>query len=651
MNVAELFALIGLEWDKSSDKDFDGKLDGFAGKLAAWADKSAEFLTKSFTAFFLNDLYEVAKAGIGRVVALLNPADVFETVKGRAGDLDAIAKQARALSITTEALQRYQFIAGQNGIVQTQFDMAISKTNRAVGEAGRGNVEYAKTFRELGLSYRDLAKLSAEARFDKVLETLAGVTDETKRAALGAKLFGDEAFPKFASLLKGGADGLRQLREQADRLGFVISDADAQKAEAFNDALDRTTRAAGSLKDRALNPLYEPLTRLLKGVEDFVVQNADLLALPFEAFGAAFALAFDTAADAIVFVVGVIGKLRSGLKTLLKSLGGVEQLLKIVTALTIGFGVAWAWTRSGSVVLFLQTLAVELIAVAVRLVLAAEAAFLFLKNLTLASAWAAIKAGFTRLIALLTSTTAQMIILALFVAGVLLLLEDVYQLFDGGNSAIGDFFNIDPNSAEDIKLFQDVLLGIGIALGVILALLTGIPGLIAILAVMIVYLAANWELVLVAFENFYDYLVEGLSDLFAEFLNWGDSLATSLADTFRLIFNVIRDWIKDIIRDIADIPNKARGIIARLPGASLLGLDGGEVVAGAFGGGAASPAVDQAARVYQNRNNRAVSIAPNIQVQVDAKDRTASDAADIFKGAVFDELFRELDQAYEGDES
>jgi hypothetical protein len=168
---------------------------------------------------------------------------------------------------------------------------------------------------------------------------------------------------------------------------------------------------------------------------------------------------------------------------------------------------------------------------------------------------------------------------------------------------------------------------------------------------MIVYLAANWELVLVAFENFYDYLVEGLSDLFAEFLNWGDSLATSLADTFRLIFNVIRDWIKDIIRDIADIPNKARGIIARLPGASLLGLDGGEVVAGAFGGGAASPAVDQAARVYQNRNNRAVSIAPNIQVQVDAKDRTASDAADIFKGAVFDELFRELDQAYEGDES
>ena len=649
MNLAELFALIGFEFDDKAERQFDDKLDDFAGRLGSWADKSAAFMGKAFAAFFLQDLYEIAKAGMTKVASLLDPRAVFAQVEAEAGVLDEIAKQARALNVTTEALQRYRFIAGQNGIAQQQFEQAITRTTRAVGEAKRGNTEYQKTFQGLGLNFRNLGKLSAEARFDKVLETLAGIDDETKRAALGAKLLGEEAFPKFASLLKGGTAGLKALRAQADALGFIVSDEDAQKAEAFNDALDRTTRAAGSLKNRALNPLFVPLTRLLKSVEDFVVQNKDLLALPFEAFALAFAYGFNLAADAVDAVSLAMTKIRPVFAEFLDRLGGLNGLLRWATILTIAFGAAWAWTNRTTVLLFFQRLAVELVVVIIRLVLAAESAFLFLKNLTVASAWAAIKAGFARLIALLSTTTAQFLILAAFIAGVLLLLEDLYVLFSGGKSRIGEAFAFDPKNQDHLQTYYDTLLLIGVALAGILFLLTGLPGLIALAVVLVAYLATQWDQVVEGFDLLYEAVIDGLSDLFLDFLRWGDDLAADLSDIFWGIVEDIKAAIRGVLDQLGDIPNKARSIVAGLPGASLLGLDGGQVVASAVGGGAANPNVDTAARVFQARNNRAVNISPQITVQVDAKDRTTADAADIFRGSVFDDLFRDIEAAYEGD--
>lgn len=650
MNVAELFALIGFNFDDDADRELDSKLDSTADSLASWADKSALFMGQAFAAFFLNDLYNMAVEGIGRVAALLDPREVFGRVEDQAGALDDIAKQARAIGLTTEALQQYRFVAGQTGVDQAKFEQAFVRVNKTVGEAARGTQQYQKTIRDLGLEEQKLAALSSEDRFDTIIQSLAGITDESKRTALGIRLLGDRTFPKFATLLQGGREGLAQLKAQAEDLGFVVSDEDARKAEAFNDALDRTTRAAGALKNRALNPLFEPLTRLLKALEDFVVQNRELLAVPFEAFATFFVGFFNAATEAVLFVGSAVRAVTPFLTELWERLGGVEGILKLATIATISFGVAWAWVNRTRVIAFLQTLAVELAVAVVRLVLAAESALLFLKNLTLASAWSAIKAGFTRLIALLSTVQAQFVILALFVGFVLLLLEDIYVLFDGGESAIGKFFGIDPNSQSDLEQYYDVLLLIGIALGAILFLLAGIPGLIAILVLMVVYLAAQWDKVVEAFENMWDEVSTFFKQLGMLILWWAEDAYNDVVKVFEDIIQVVKDAIQDAFSELEDIPAKARSLLSKLPGASALGLDGADVVGRLVGGGSTNPNVDRAGRVFQARNNRAVNIDPTIEVQVNATDRTANDAADIFRGSVFDELFRDIEAAYEGEE-
>ena len=664
MNIGEFFALIGLEFDDAADAELDNKLGATEKTLGRWATGATKLLGVAFASFFAKDLYDIFKSGLGRVLSFFNPADVFADVKSAAEGADEIAKTARALNLTTEALQRYRFVAGQSGIETTAFENAVKKTDRAVGEANRGSKEYQKTIKDLGLNYRALGKMSGEARFDAVLGALSKIDDETRRAALGAKLF-EEGFPNFATLLEGGPEAIDRLKKQADDLGFIISDEDAKKTERFNDSLDRLMRIFDGLKNRALMPLIGPLTTVIEAFERFAADNADVLAMPFDAFAAVMAFAFEGIGSAVLFAGNaIVAMLRVG-ADLIDMLGGLQNILKLVVILSIAFGVAWLWTNSASVLVFLQRMAVELAVVAVRLVLAAESAFLFLKNLTLASAWAAIRAGFTRLIALLTTTTAKFLILALFVAGVLLVLEDLYVLFDGGESAIGKALDFDPRSQEDLNAYYDTLLLIGGVLGVILALMTGIPGLILLAAVIAAYVATNYERIWEWITSINDQLKEKLGAWYnivkAAFPLIGvvdmiDGGFDSLLDKLAAMYNWIADS-RDVLAQIARMMPGIGSAIGAFEGAEDLyarfagEADGAAIVGASVGGGATNPNVDRAARVFETRNNRSVDFSgTQVTVEVNATDKTPAEAAEIFQQDMFDGVWRSISDALEGEE-
>lgn len=651
MNAAELFALVGIDFDDKAEKNFNDKLNGFSADLGSWADKSSSLMGQAFSIFFLQDLYDIASAGIHRVTSLLNPASVFDMTKGLAGSLDVIAKQARELKISTRALQEYNFIAGQNGIAQELFVASFTKATVAVSGAVSGSKDLRKAFKDLGLSFRDLNKMAPDKRFDAIIGGLAGVEDVVKQTGIGIKIFG-EGFPKFASLLKGGAEGIAQLKKEAQKLGFVVSDEDTAKAESFNDALDRTTRAFGALKNFALTPLMGPLTDLLDGMKDFIVANRDLLVLPFETFGQVFIFVFKSAAEAMVFMTKTLKSTREFVNKFIKTTNDLNQVLKVALALSIGFALSWAWTRASLLVPFLHSLAAAVYTLGLRLLFAAGQAFNFMRTMTLASAWGAIKAGFAAISAALAGTTAQFIIIGVVIAGILLILEDIYKFFTGGQSLIlGKIFKMDPNNQRDLEKFYDTLLAIGLVLGGVLTLLAGIPGLIAIVLVLVAYLAANWDLVVVALENAIDAMWDGLRGLAFDISDWAVGVGKSISDLFFGIIDTIADSIRDILSTFDAIPAKARSIISSLPGADLLGLSGGEIVGATVGGGAASPNIDRVSRIYEARNSRAVNISPSIEVKVDATDKTPAQAAEAFQNGVMDELFRKIGNAYDGDET
>jgi hypothetical protein len=173
-------------------------------------------------------------------------------------------------------------------------------------------------------------------------------------------------------------------------------------------------------------------------------------------------------------------------------------------------------------------------------------------------------------------------------------------------------------------------------------------GLLAILALMVAYIAANWGLVLAVFNHVYESMVDGLSDLMLWVYDGLTGVATAIKDFFVGVFDSVRKMIGGIVDDLAALPDRARSMLSRLPGIDLFG-DGVDV-AGSFAPGALNPAVDATGAAARAAASRSVTVAPTITLQVDARDRTTEDATGVVRGAIEGELWRELTRAYDGDE-
>ncbi len=166
-------------------------------------------------------------AGVGLAVRGLN--NIFE----RAIDAgDEIGKAAKTAGIGAEALQEYRFAAMQAGSSQKELDDAVGRFTRRLGEARRGNQEYAKTFKELGVQASD----TTEQAIEKAFKALGDVKDITIRTSLATKVFGDDA-RRMALLVADGADALEATKKQARDMGAVINEKTIPALEKAKDKI------------------------------------------------------------------------------------------------------------------------------------------------------------------------------------------------------------------------------------------------------------------------------------------------------------------------------------------------------------------------------------------------------------------------------
>lgn len=165
------------------------------------------------------------------------------------GALDNLAKSAlraggaiddasKTAGIGAAALQEYRFAAQQSGIEIEQLDKAIAKFVINLGEARRGNKEYAATFTQIGVAASD----SNERALEKTFEFLAGIGDRAQRASVAAELFGARA-ARMAIFVEGGAESLAKMRSEARDLGIVLGDDLVAKADAVGDRIDALEKA------------------------------------------------------------------------------------------------------------------------------------------------------------------------------------------------------------------------------------------------------------------------------------------------------------------------------------------------------------------------------------------------------------------------
>ncbi len=195
---------------------------------------------------------------------------------------DEVQKMALRTGFSTEALSELRHAAQLSGASLAGLEKASRTLSGAILDAGFGLETYKRAFAAIGLTYEDLAKLSPEEQFLRVMDALAGVEDETVKAAIATDLFG-RAGTQLLPMLVNGAEGLADMRQEAHDLGIVFDQEAANKAAAFNDALTKLKGSVsgvmmevGSLLVDALKPLIDDATEVIKKVTDWADEHPGL---------------------------------------------------------------------------------------------------------------------------------------------------------------------------------------------------------------------------------------------------------------------------------------------------------------------------------------------------------------------------------------
>ena len=196
-------------------------------------------------------------------------------VRNQMKSIDALGKTADKIGVTTEALGAMRHAADLTGVSTSTMDMALQRFVRRTSEAARGTGEARGALQELGLSAGDLSRLPLDEAMQQVADAMQGVGSQSDRVRLAMKLFDSEGV-SLLQTLKGGSAGLKEMADEAEALGILLSRADVAQVEAANDALTRSAAIFDGLAAQftvAIAPFVEEVANQMRqaalDTEDF----------------------------------------------------------------------------------------------------------------------------------------------------------------------------------------------------------------------------------------------------------------------------------------------------------------------------------------------------------------------------------------------
>lgn len=180
-------------------------------------------------------------------------------VRSQMQTIDALAKTADRLGLTTQALAGLQRSAELSGADVGTLNMALQRMTRRVSEAAQGTGEAQNALKELGLDAQYLSGLSPDEQFKQIADAMGGVAEQGDKVRLAMRLFDSEGV-KLVNTLAMGSEGLAEQERIAEKLGVALNRVDAAKVEAANDAMLGAGQAIEGVVNRVavqLSPIIE----------------------------------------------------------------------------------------------------------------------------------------------------------------------------------------------------------------------------------------------------------------------------------------------------------------------------------------------------------------------------------------------------------
>ena len=179
---------------------------------------------------------------------------------------DTLHDMSRRTGLSTNALSELGYAAEQSGSSIETLEKNIKLMQKIIRKGIFG--DEAKELRRLGISVSDLKRMNAEQQFEAIAGAIAAIPDATIRAATALSIFGRSG-ASILPMLEGGVAGIRELRQEAIRLGLSIGPEQAAMADALSDSWKTIKRTFGAVSvaiGTALAPMLQSLAqRIIEG--------------------------------------------------------------------------------------------------------------------------------------------------------------------------------------------------------------------------------------------------------------------------------------------------------------------------------------------------------------------------------------------------
>jgi hypothetical protein len=177
-----------------------------------------------------------AKVGVGSAAAV--GTAMIALTKASLNNIDALAKQARSLGLTTAAFQRMSLVAGEAGVEAGKLSSMLGLMQRNIVELQNGTQAQIDTFGRLGVSLSELQGLSPDEQFERIAKSLSGIADPAEKTALAMEVFGRSGRDAI-NMLDGYSAAAANAEAFQRRFGITVAQDVSNNVERANDAVGR----------------------------------------------------------------------------------------------------------------------------------------------------------------------------------------------------------------------------------------------------------------------------------------------------------------------------------------------------------------------------------------------------------------------------
>jgi lambda family phage tail tape measure protein len=212
----------------------------------------------------------MAAGAVGTVTGLLGVSQAIDSIRAAADRMDKFDEMSERLSISAQTLQEFAYAGKMTGVELDTMSGAIKKLQVSMFEANTGNQESAAVYKALGVAITDVngnLRKTPDVMGD-LAEVFSNLESGATKNALAIRIFG-KAGADLVPFLSAGRDGIKEMTDEAHKLGGVMNDEALKAAAQFNDNLDRLSTlsqaAANSMTSKMIPAINDVIERFIEG--------------------------------------------------------------------------------------------------------------------------------------------------------------------------------------------------------------------------------------------------------------------------------------------------------------------------------------------------------------------------------------------------